>query len=162
MLHSLSVVGETDRGSWQLAMLVDDLLNAVYIDGLPHYVPPSNYSVIKRFRVPQSAKLLAVNVSDNGVGFAGLAAGMENGMVTDSLWKCINATESIPTNWMSLDFDDSSWPAAVVNDKAGPRLPYMRPTVTWIWTSSISSHTKAGWFTNILCRRTLNGKCDSH
>ena len=60
--------------------------------------------------VQKSTKVLAIKVLNNfeHIGFMAVTS---SGIVSDTDWKCTSA--SPPSQWNTVDFDDSEWPQAV-------------------------------------------------
>ena len=108
-------------------------------------------------KIPTITKVLAISCKNKG-GPAGLLGSTNDGRIlTNSTWKCSNTLES---DWNTVDFDDSSWPDAVqVDTNVAPGPVHhgwkvqnqIDPTAVWISTQE--NNIPAG--TTSYCRLKL-------
>lgn len=122
----------------------------VYADGVQVGKDNGKWFMSNIYKFPATTKVVAIEGINVG-GPAGIIGSFSNGMVTDETWRCHNA---LVPNWNLPDFDDSSWPGAVVvvrkEELKGPRVA---KEAKWIWTGNVASDFK------VYCRGQL-GRCD--
>jgi hypothetical protein len=135
-----------------LNLTADNVLNALYVDGVPYTDLPNynEWSKIDSVPIPADSRLIAVKCTDLGV-IAGFLASVDNYLVTDTKWKC---TVKAPANWFLPGFIDELWPPAVISDTNtapssyhGPRAG-ISPNAKWIWTQNFGASAD----TPVFCR----------
>lgn len=87
--------------------------------------------------IPGYTQVIAIKGYDTG-GDKGIIASLDNGMVTDSSWKC---TATAETGWNEAWFDDSFWPAATVvgsngGEPWGSKTKNISCNAKWIWSAN--------------------------
>ena len=127
----------------------------VYIDG-KWEVTSNKIREASFFTLHPGARVLAVRCL-NRHGEAGILGSLDNGLVTDSRWKCIgrNKHNRSRKGWTRVLFDDSNWPQAVAyfpNRKWTwwGKISNISDEATWIWTADRGKHQEA------YCRRRLS------
>ena len=72
--------------------------------------------------------------------------------VTDASWKC---TKRLSNNWMFVSYDDSAWPAPLVQDFNGNPASQWQPikniadSAQWIWAADYNAANPYNW---VYCR----------
>ncbi|MEO0415396.1 MAG: hypothetical protein AAF226_10650 [Verrucomicrobiota bacterium] len=127
--------------------------NVVSVDILPEY--PMTIAVMAKDNAHAKTGL---EYNDTNIGDGGFILKFGDGTVTDASWKAKSffhgpanrdkenpKTEHfpIPENWFSVDFDDSTWSAAVEHSEEAvkPKTPYYENDfegAKWIWTSDLA------------------------
>ncbi|XP_048582331.1 uncharacterized protein LOC5506315 isoform X2 [Nematostella vectensis] len=130
----------------------------VYANG--RYLGNDNgkWDVAQKYMFPLDTQVVAIYVQNTG-GPGRIMAKFGNGIETDAEWKCTNKHSP---NFQKTDFDDSSWPAAVVRQANEQTVRQLPRDVRWIGVSNPDERS-------FYCRRriTINpdiprtgGACD--
>lgn len=110
----------------------------VYIDGRLVLSGGSLWTGI----TDDDAQVIAVDCS-NRDGHGGITAFFDNGLTTDSTWRCSGEVD-IDVDWSSSSFDDSGWqPAHIIDyDELNPQLSNnnFRSHAKWIWKDKNNNH----------------------
>ena len=86
----------------------------------------------------------------------GILGSFENGLVTDTLWKCVTAAS---LGWNMRTYEDDNWPMATSvgpnDDKTFPwgKFSSIDSSASWIWTKDNVKDTE------VYCRRHLVSPC---
>jgi hypothetical protein len=145
--------------AYQLNITGDNEILDLYLDGIKYDVPNSYaYLLSGTVNANFKPKVIAVYVR-NDYEMYGILASDNNGLVTGSGWKC---TKDAYTDWMLVSYDDSAWPAALVEERNGNltstfntryhgQLPIsgISPDAYWIWSRQPES---AGNLVYVYCR----------
>ena len=117
----------------------DNECTSVFADGSSLVLDNATYNkwtVATKIIIPSGTKVVAIHAKDHG-GPAVILGSFSNGQVTNTTWKCHSSP--VPSEWASADFNDSSWPPAVVpkdNGSAlwGRKIQNISDVAKWIWT----------------------------
>ena len=128
-------------------MITADNQANLYVDGKQTGRNNNDWTKSDSYTFPSHTKVLAVYIKNTG-GPGGLLGSLSNGIVTDSQWKC---TSQKQTNWFTVDFDDSAWPAASVQQgiRGGFRVNGVAPNARWIGARDANA-------AEIYCRRRIS------
>lgn len=143
------------------AALTCDKDMVVYIDG--RFAGVGNMTKkASFFKLYPGARVLAVRCL-NLHGEAGILGSLDNGLVTDSHWKCIgrNRQHRLGKGWTRVLFDDSHWPQAVAyypnrEWTVWGKITDISDEASWIWTADRGKHDEA------YCRRRLSDVSVKH
>ena len=116
-----------------------------------------NYSNINHQTIDIGSNVIAIKCRCKFPPCGGMIiASFDNGLVTDSSWKC---TTQLQTGWYFEHFDDSGWNAAKsFGTNVQPPLPWGKISeisgdAHFIWTTSINDDHV------VYCRKRLIEKC---
>jgi hypothetical protein len=116
----------------------------------------SNWPTTYSFSTDAS-EVLAVYAWNWG-GPVGILLSTSAGLVTDSTWKCIDAHLVTSADWYKPDFNDMSWPNAVVFGYNGVSPWGTRPGISasaqWIWAPTPPHGSQPQ---KVYCRKKLGG-----
>ena len=102
--------------------------------------------------IPNQAQVIAISITNVLMTFGGFRAAMSDGsVVSDSSWKCSLALAT--AGWQSIDFDDTSWPAATTTGWSSVCSQFP-PTAKFLWTDRFYSSMIAA--VTICCRKSLS------
>jgi hypothetical protein len=136
-----------DSKPYQLNITVDDDVAELYFDGALYTDDLPNRSIFNikdQVDLPKIPNVIAV-LGENRGGVYGVLAEDSLGHFTDSSWKC---TDVYYDDWMSPDYDDSAWPAAVVKSVNGQRrrpCKEINLTANYIWSPAYNSITNSAY-----------------
>ena len=109
----------------------------VYGDGIEIGKGNGLWLTSQRYNFSRTTKVVAIKGVNFG-GLAGIIGSFSNRLLTDGAsWRCTN---KLVTGWNTAGFDDSSWPAAVV--ESHPAIvhgPKVAAGAKWIWTDSVAN-----------------------
>ena len=118
----------------------------VWVDGViyPGSIYPYHH---QKSVIPDDARVIAFWLDNSWEPVACVAAGTNRGMISDTTFKC---TSNNYTNWQQPNFDDSSWPKAVLY--GAPGFVDIDPAAEYTSTVDWGDIVKNKY---IFCRKTL-------
>jgi len=127
-----------------LTLNADDVIDAVYFNGIqvPNSSMPyaADINRVDTVAMPTTTSVIAIKLA-NVILTAGFQASTSNGCVaTNTTWRC--TTDTPPTNWYTVGYNDSNWPHAFdYNGYGGSNFNaqftgLFSSASTWIWTSN--------------------------
>ena len=92
--------------------------------------PPNNkiWNRAQSYVFPSGVRVIAVAIINSGGGNGGLLASFDNGVYTDSSWRCAETVP--PAQWTESKFDDTLIPQAVIY--GGHNIQAISPKAKWI------------------------------
>ena len=133
----------------------------LYADGVKVGKDNNRWDRSTAYVIPETTKLVAIEGVNTG-GPGGIVGSFSTGLVTGESWRCYNRFVS---NWNSPEFDDRSWPRAVVvsHPRQPSKLhgPKISERAEWIWTNNVARDMR------VYCRAQLgklsaSGRVNSH
>ena len=134
-------------------------MHVVYIDGKQVNINPGlaggiDFDQVVITPIPENTQVIAVSVTNIFMTFGGFRAAMSDGsIVSDSSWKC---SIKFISGWQNIDFDDSSWPAAVTTGWAAVCSNFPS-TAKFLWIDKF--YTTLASAVTIYCRKSLSKFC---
>lgn len=128
----------------------------LFVDGVS--IPDAENGVwnnVITVTIPGDAQVFAVK-AENAETNDGIIASLDNGVITNSSWKCTGTPE---TGWNKVGFDDSQWPAAAVVASNGEApwglLPGISSAAKRIWTVNHYNTSGNNQDMTVYCRTTI-------
>lgn len=118
---------------------------SLWVDGNPF--ASAGFDSPYSYDLPANAKVLAVDVDNTINQPGGLLLSSNKGLYSDNSWKCTSNTP--PSGWQALNFDDSSWPQANWMYNDGKSRSYIDDKAKWIGSGCASSSS------HFYCRKRL-------
>jgi hypothetical protein len=126
---------------YQLNITADDILDDLFIDGIRYDLTWwASWDLKDTINLDFMPKVVAVYAHLTAAMF-GIIASDSAGFVTDGSWKC---TQKVYADWMLPDYDDSAWPAAMVEEVNGNRTSVLN-RIWHGWLPIVGISNRASW-----------------
>lgn len=132
---------------------------SLYVDGtlLGEGVTDAGYKGFHQYELRPGSHVVALKCKGNPPSWeGGILGSLENGVVTDTSWKC---TTSAETGWNMRTYQDDNWPMATsYGPNSASTFPWgniqdIDSSALWIWTQDNKNDVE------VYCRRYIVIPC---